>query len=139
MKRSTITAAITLTLCGLLAGPAADPAAARRLRLRQPRQTATRTVSQARTVRPCQIIQNWRTAIRADDQAAAEAKAATQQATGKTGHIGKPIGDFEGTGFSTTTDQPATCTPPAGMTLTADATKCGANGCFRVRAWRKNP
>lgn len=139
MKRYRTLLLLSLTLCGLAQGLAPDHAQAALFRRRAARRSTISTVSQPRSIRPAQIIKTWRTAIRPDDQAAAEKKAETQQATDTTGHIGQPIGDFEGTGWSKNNPQPTTCTPPDGMTLTADATKCGANGCFRVRSWRRNP
>lgn len=79
---------------------------------------------------------NWRVRIRPEDQRRAEKEAATMQSNNIRGHVSTTIGKFEGVGWASPGTQPGTCTPATRMTLTADATKCGPNGCFRVRAWR---
>jgi len=53
-------------------------------------------------------------------------------------HIGSPLGNFEGIGYSTSPNNIQTCTPPRrGMVLTADVIRRTRNGLwFRMRVWR---
>lgn len=77
----------------------------------------------------------WATAIRADDQAACQRKAAYMAKYRISGHPLAVIGRFEGTGYGRST--PGTCTPYWRMTLTGDATATATNGVtYRVRSWR---
>ena len=69
------------------------------------------------------------------DQARAQAEANQMARTGARGHVGGTIGRFEGVGWAPG-GTPTTCTPPRGMTLTADAVARGPGGVYRVRAWR---
>ena len=69
------------------------------------------------------------------DQARAQAEANLMARTGNRGHVGGTIGRFEGVGWAMS-GTPTTCTPPRGMTLTADALARGPGGVYRVRAWR---
>ena len=69
------------------------------------------------------------------DQQRAQAEANLMAARGIRGHVGGTIGRFEGVGWSSS-GTPNTCTPPAGMRLTADAIARGPGGVYRVRAWR---
>ena len=69
------------------------------------------------------------------DQARAQAEANQMARTGTRGHVGGTIGRFEGVGWASS-GTPSTCTPPAGMRLTADAIARGPGGVYRVRAWR---
>lgn len=71
------------------------------------------------------------------DQAAAEQKLEIMiQQNIINRHIGRPLGNFEGIGFSTT-PQVNTCTPRRRMTLTADVVKRTRSGMYvRMRVWR---
>ena len=95
----------------------------------------TSTYRPTTTYRPTRTAPAGGSMTSGGDQARAQAEANLMARTGNRGHVGGTIGRFEGVGWAMN-GTPTTCTPPRGMTLTADAIARGPGGVYRVRAWR---